>query len=76
MVTYNDLFLSDVQGYPEKRNVAFSAGLHGWAFTLTNFAKMYVSKFGVEEGKMMVADAGELDSKDLQEDFMVARFYW
>ncbi|CAL9016599.1 unnamed protein product [Prunus brigantina] len=37
----------------EKGTVAFSAGLHRWAFTLTNFAKMYASKFGVEESKMM-----------------------
>ncbi|KAF9620660.1 hypothetical protein IFM89_013960 [Coptis chinensis] len=37
----------------KKGNVAFSAGLHGWAFTLTNFAKMYASKFGVDESKMM-----------------------
>ncbi|KAL0320966.1 UNVERIFIED_CONTAM: Elongation factor 2 [Sesamum radiatum] len=38
--------------FPEKGTVAFSAGLHGWAFTLTNFARMYASKFGVDESKM------------------------
>ena len=33
--------------------VSFSAGLHGWAFTLTVFSKLYAKKFGVEEKKMM-----------------------
>ena len=42
-----------MQVYPEKGTVSFSAGLHGWAFTLTSFAKMYAKKFGVEENKMM-----------------------
>ena len=37
-----------LQVYPEKGTVSFSAGLHGWAFTLTSFAKIYASKFGVE----------------------------
>ena len=33
--------------YPEKGTVSFSAGLHGWAFTLTVFADLYAKKFGV-----------------------------
>lgn len=41
------------QVYPEKGTVCFSAGLHGWAFTLTSFARMYASKFGIDEDKMM-----------------------
>ncbi|KAI3975401.1 hypothetical protein MKX01_004488 [Papaver californicum] len=53
MATYEDPILGDVQVYPEKGTVAFSAGLHGWAFTLTNFANMYASKFGVDVSKMM-----------------------
>ncbi|KAL2642591.1 hypothetical protein R1flu_010178 [Riccia fluitans] len=59
MATYEDQLLGDVQVYPEKGTVAFSAGLHGWAFTLTNFAKMYASKFGVDEKKMMERLWGE-----------------
>ncbi|KAG2600568.1 hypothetical protein PVAP13_5KG527914 [Panicum virgatum] len=59
MATYEDKLLGDVQVYPEKGTVAFSAGLHGWAFTLTNFAKMYASKFGVDETKMMERLWGE-----------------
>ncbi|CAE5967048.1 unnamed protein product [Arabidopsis arenosa] len=59
MATYEDPLLGDVQVYPEKGTVAFSAGLHGWAFTLTNFAKMYASKFGCSESKMMERLWGE-----------------
>jgi elongation factor 2 len=58
MATYEDPLLGDVQVYPEKGTVAFSAG-HGWAFTLTNFAKMYASKFNVDEKKMMKRLWGE-----------------
>ncbi|KAJ3670954.1 hypothetical protein LUZ60_008380 [Juncus effusus] len=59
IATYEDEALGDVQVFPEKGTVAFSAGLHGWAFTLTNFAKMYAVKFGVEEAKMMERLWGE-----------------
>jgi len=46
-------FLVALQVYPEKGTVSFSAGLHGWAFTLTSFAKIYAKKFGTDEVKMM-----------------------
>ncbi|GBG71328.1 hypothetical protein CBR_g8750 [Chara braunii] len=59
MATYEDALLGDVQVYPEKGTVAFSAGLHGWAFTLTNFAKMYASKFNLDVKKMMERLWGE-----------------
>jgi elongation factor 2 len=55
----NSLVMSIVQVYPEKGTAAFSAGLHGWAFTLSNFAKMYAFKFGVDESKMMKRLWGE-----------------
>lgn len=51
--TYNDEALGDIQVDPTKGTVAFSAGLHGWAFTLTKFARMYAKKFGVDIDKMM-----------------------
>ena len=51
--TYHDEKLGDAQVDPTKGTVAFSAGLHGWAFTLTKFARMYAKKFGVEMEKMM-----------------------
>jgi elongation factor 2 len=52
MATYKDELLGDVTCYPEKGNVAFSAGLQGWAFTLNKFARMYAKKFGVDQDKM------------------------
>ncbi|KAI8476985.1 MAG: elongation factor 2 [Monoraphidium minutum] len=53
LATYQDEAMGDLQVYPDKGTVSFSAGLHGWAFTLTTFAQMYASKFGTEESKMM-----------------------
>lgn len=50
--TYKDELLGDVSVFPEKGTVAFSAGLQGWAFTLTKFARMYAKKFGVDINKM------------------------
>ena len=53
MATYQDEAMGDVQVYPYNGTVSFSAGLHGWAFTLTTFAEMYAAKFGVPATKMM-----------------------
>ncbi|KAJ7919281.1 P-loop containing nucleoside triphosphate hydrolase protein [Mycena leptocephala] len=51
--TYHDAALGDVQVFPEKGTVAFGSGLHGWAFTLRQFAARYAKKFGVDKDKMM-----------------------
>jgi len=59
MATYADELMGDVQVYPEKGTVSFSAGLHNWAFTLTVFSNMYASKFGVDPSKMMEKLWGE-----------------
>jgi len=40
-------------------SVGFGSGLHGWAFTLKQFAEMYASKFGVDTDKMMKKLWGE-----------------
>lgn len=53
MATYQEEALGDLQVYPEKGTVSFSAGLHGWAFTINTFAKTYSKKFGMDENKMM-----------------------
>jgi elongation factor 2 len=53
VATYNDDALGDCMVDPTKGTVAFSAGLHGWAFTLTKFARMYAKKFGTDVEKMM-----------------------
>ena len=34
-------------------SVGFGSGLHGWAFTLKQFAEMYATKLGVDIDKMM-----------------------
>ncbi|KAH9996033.1 P-loop containing nucleoside triphosphate hydrolase protein [Russula vinacea] len=51
--TYHDEALGDVQVYPDKGTVAFGSGLHGWGFTLRQFASRYAKKFGVDKDKMM-----------------------
>jgi len=51
--TYHDVALGDVQVYPDKGTVAFGSGLHGWGFTLRQFANRYAKKFGVDKEKMM-----------------------
>ncbi|CAF4106724.1 unnamed protein product, partial [Rotaria sordida] len=38
---------------PRKATFGFSADLHGWAFTLKEFAEMYGSKFQIELDKLM-----------------------
>ncbi|KXJ92421.1 P-loop containing nucleoside triphosphate hydrolase protein [Microdochium bolleyi] len=51
--TYTDKTVGDLQVYPEKGTVAFASGLHGWAFTIRQFATRYAKKFGVDRAKMM-----------------------
>lgn len=53
IATYVDQALGDAQVYPEKGTVAFASGLHGWAFTVRQFALRYAKKFGVDREKMM-----------------------
>jgi len=38
---------------PKDGTVGFGSGLHGWAFTLKDFAKLYASKFKMPEDKLM-----------------------
>lgn len=38
---------------PKTGTVGFGSGLHGWAFTLKDFAKLYSSKFKIEETQLM-----------------------
>ncbi|KAF9908326.1 Elongation factor 2 [Lobosporangium transversale] len=59
IATYKDEVLGDVQVYPEQGTVAFASGLHGWAFTIRQFAQRYAKKFGVDRQKMMTKLWGE-----------------
>jgi elongation factor 2 len=59
IATYNDKTIGDVMVYPEQGTVAFASGLHGWAFTIRQFAVRYAKKFGVDRLKMMEKLWGE-----------------
>jgi elongation factor 2 len=50
--TYNDPVMGDLQVFPEKGTVAMGSGLQAWAFSVNKFARMYASKFGMDEKKM------------------------
>ncbi|CAI6442614.1 AIS_HP2_G0011570.mRNA.1.CDS.1 [Saccharomyces cerevisiae] len=39
--------------FTSQSTVAFGSGLHGWAFTIRQFATRYAKKFGVDKAKMM-----------------------
>merc|ERR1719187_3001485 len=45
--------MGDIMVDPSKGTVGFGSGLHGWAFTLKQFASLYSSKFGIEAPKLM-----------------------
>jgi elongation factor 2 len=51
--------MGDLQVSPSLGTVCFGSGLHGFAFTLTKFAKMYSVKFGVQVSKLMPQLWGE-----------------
>jgi elongation factor 2 len=53
IATYNDPCMGDLQVSPEKGTVAIGSGLQAWAFSLGRFARMYATKFGVAEEKMV-----------------------
>ncbi|KAJ2550936.1 translation elongation factor 2 [Coemansia sp. RSA 1933] len=44
---------------PEHGTVAFGSALHGWAFTLRQFAVRYSKKFGIDRNKLMKKLWGE-----------------
>jgi elongation factor 2 len=45
--------MGDVMVDPSKGTVGFGSGLHGWAFTLKQFAELYSDKFKIESNKLM-----------------------
>eukprot|EP00698_Gefionella_okellyi_P021699 TRINITY_DN7091_c0_g1_i1.p1 TRINITY_DN7091_c0_g1~~TRINITY_DN7091_c0_g1_i1.p1 ORF type:complete len:839 (+),score=211.16 TRINITY_DN7091_c0_g1_i1:104-2620(+) len=51
--TYQDPSLADCTVDPAKGTVAFGAGLHGWAFTLRDFARKLAPKFKLSESELM-----------------------
>jgi len=55
IATYGDESgpMGNINVDPKKGSVGFGSGLHGWAFTLKQFAEMYADKFKIEVGKLM-----------------------
>jgi elongation factor 2 len=55
IATYSDDSgpMGDIKIDPSKGNCGFGSGLHGWAFTLKQFAEMYAVKFGIDLEKLM-----------------------
>jgi elongation factor 2 len=45
--------IGKLQVDPTKGTVAFGSGLHGWAFTITKFARIYAQKFKADMDQMM-----------------------
>merc|ERR1711990_1017006 len=45
--------MGNIQVKPDNGTVGFGSGLHGWGFTLKEFAEMYASKMGTEPSKML-----------------------
>jgi len=45
--------MGDVMVDPAKGTVGFGSGLHGWAFTLKQFAELYSERFKIETSKLM-----------------------
>lgn len=55
IATYGDETgpMGNIMVDPAIGNVGFGSGLHGWAFTLKQFAEMYADKFGIQAEKLM-----------------------
>lgn len=51
--------MGDIKVDPSKGSVAFGSGLHGWAFTLKQFAEFYAEKFKIDPEKLMNRMWGE-----------------
>ncbi|XP_077988917.1 elongation factor 2b-like [Glandiceps talaboti] len=45
--------MGNIQVDPSAGTVGFGSGLHGWAFTLQQFAEIYSDKFKIEPAKLM-----------------------
>jgi len=55
IATYSDEDgpMGNIQVHPAAGSVGFGSGLHGWAFTLKQFAEMYADKFKIDSIKLM-----------------------
>jgi len=55
IATYSDEDgpMGNIQVHPARGSVGFGSGLHGWAYTLKQFAEMYADKFKIDSVKLM-----------------------
>lgn len=55
VATYSDDSgpMGEISVDPSKGSVGFGSGLHGWAFTLKQFAEFYADKFKIDPVKLM-----------------------
>ncbi|KAL7713464.1 Elongation factor 2 [Entamoeba marina] len=53
MSTCYDEHFEDMYIHPKKGSIAFGSGIHGWAFTLEQFAEMWSKKYGISKEKMI-----------------------
>ena len=53
VATYHDELLGDVTVYPQAGTVGFGSGLHGWGFTLYDFAKLHHARHNMPIKKLM-----------------------
>lgn len=51
--------MGDIKVDPSKGSVGFGSGLHGWAFTLKQFAEIYADKFKTDPQRLMTKFWGE-----------------
>nr|AYV89260.1 elongation factor 2 [Tetranychus evansi] len=51
--------MGDIKVDPSKGSVGFGSGLHGWAFTLKQFAEIYAEKFKTDPQRLMTKFWGE-----------------
>ena len=63
------MFSGTVRVDPANASVGFGSGLHGWAFTLKQFAEIYASKFGVDTEKLMKKLWGKVTSIIIFSDY-------
>ena len=45
--------MGEVMVYPDRGTVGFGSGLHGWGFSLKQFAELYAAKFKIPPEKLM-----------------------
>ncbi|XP_074599087.1 eukaryotic translation elongation factor 2 [Brevipalpus obovatus] len=51
--------MGDIKVDPSRGSVGFGSGLHGWAFTLKQFAEIYAEKFKTDPARLMKKFWGE-----------------